>query len=254
MSRSGTRNICGPSSTVAIFALSLWGYVLLERQPSPSRERRVSSARPPHAAIAARTFSRTSCGLMAWMATSPSASVGVPYCLTNNLTCVLNTGLSDNPASAEESCVCERISPSYSTMLRSSCGSNPCAPSPRDHPGLVLQFFAASQKLSGGAERGLVAKMPKSASIAPRGRVLSMDTMRRFPGPRGPAPPTCAQRPPTKPRFAWSRSRSARHCCTPACTRSASFADQLSPDERVSGLSHTSASEASACASEAAAS
>ena len=39
-----------------------------------------------------------------------------------------------------------------------------------------------------------------------------------------------------------------------ACTRSASFAVQLSPVERVRGLSHSSASEASACASEAAAS
>ena len=33
--------------------------------------------------------------------------------------------------SAEESCVCERISPWYSTMLRSSCGANLCVPSPR---------------------------------------------------------------------------------------------------------------------------
>ena len=42
----------------------------------------------------------------------------------------------------------------------------------------------------------------QSASTALRGRVLSMETMRRFPAPRFPAPPTCAQRPPTKPHFA----------------------------------------------------
>ena len=61
--------------------LQLSRSALLERQQSPSRERSDSSARPPRAAIAARTFLHLA-RVDGITTTSPAASVGVPCYLT----------------------------------------------------------------------------------------------------------------------------------------------------------------------------